>query len=300
MPSGRRIRSRTTSRYSAPRDVRDDAAQDPVAQVGVVEDGTRRPGEGRTGRQQLREPVQRKPLLAVAPRIVSGKSGRHRQQLAHGHRDAVRGREAPGGELRDVRGDGFVQPQASLVPQEQHGGRGEGLGHRRDAEHGARIRPAVLADAGRAGAAGMRQCAVTDHAPGDPGDPGLVREAVEAAVEGAEGVVEGRHRDMMPGRPPGRDSGSTSPLTRPGVDRRVAAGVQCSTVAVTSASGVSSTTPSALVPLNVARQVTVVGVATLSGSIVTLERPRLEAGDVGGTRLGARAAGTLRTHGPRL
>ena len=53
------------------RDVRDDAAQDPVAQVGVVERGPRRPREGRAGGQQLREPVERQSLLAIAPGVVS-------------------------------------------------------------------------------------------------------------------------------------------------------------------------------------------------------------------------------------
>jgi hypothetical protein len=197
-------------------DVRDDAAQDPVAQVGVVVGGSRRPGEGRAGRQQLREQVQRKPLLAVPPRIVGRETGRHRHQLANGHRDAVRGRETPGGQLRDVRGDGLVQAEAALVAQQEDRGCGEGLGHGRDAEHGACVWPAVLAVPGRAGAAGMDQLPVPDHAPGDAGDPGLVAEAGEAGVDGPEGFVEGRHPEMMPGLPRWRPAGAAGPrVARP-------------------------------------------------------------------------------------
>jgi hypothetical protein len=39
---------------------------------------------------------------------------------------------------------------------------------------------------------------MTHDAPGHTGDPGLVTEAGEAGVEGTDGVVEGRHRAMMP------------------------------------------------------------------------------------------------------
>ena len=59
-------------------------------------------------------------------------------------------------------------------------------------------------------AADMRQPAVPDHAPGHAGNAGLVPEAGEAGVDGAEGVVERRHRAMMPGRGRRRQAGSVS------------------------------------------------------------------------------------------
>ena len=181
------------------RHVGDDAAQDPVAQVGVVEDGPRRPRERRAGGQQLRKPVERKTLLAIAPRVVRRQAGRHREQLAQRHRVRVGRGRRPVRQLRYVGRHGVVQTEAALVAQQQDRRRREGLGHRRDPEHGVGIRHLVLAVADRPRPRGMDQLAVTNHAPGDARDALLLAQAREAVVDGAEGVVERRHRVMMPG-----------------------------------------------------------------------------------------------------
>ena len=187
---------------------RDHAAEDPVAEVRVLEDRARRPRERRARGEEPLEGVERQALLPVAPWIVRGEAGRHRHQLADRDRRGVGRGRAPAGERRDVVGDRVVQAEAAFVAEhEQRRGR-EALGHRRDAVDRVRVGAPILAVADRAGAGGMDQGAVADHAPGDAGDPGLLAEALEARVERGQQVVERRHATIMPDGAPCRGAAS--------------------------------------------------------------------------------------------
>ena len=198
MPSGTRSRFVTWSRYWSA-GVGGNPAQDSEPQVRVLEHRSRGPGEPGPGREQAGKRVEREPLLAIAPWIVRGQPRRHREQLADRDRAGVRVRRRPAGQLRDVLRHGVVEVQPPLVAQPEDQRRRERLGHRGDAEHGVGVRGARLADERFAEASGVHQFAVADDAPGDTRHPPLIAEAGEAAVDGAERLLDRGHRPMMPG-----------------------------------------------------------------------------------------------------
>ena len=193
-----------------PSRVGDHPAQDPVAEVRVLERRARRPRQRRVRREEALEGVERQPLLAVAPRIVGGEAGRHREQLADRHGRRVARRRAPGREGGDVGRDRIVESQPALVAQQEERGRRERLRHRGDPEHGVRVRPPLLAVADRAGARRMDEPAVTNHAPGHARDPRLALEALEAGVDRGQQVVERGHAPVPSGVSPNTRNVSTS------------------------------------------------------------------------------------------
>ena len=134
MPSGSSSRSRTTSLYSRPGDVRDQPAEDPVAGVGVLEARAGRPGEGQPPREEPAELVEVEALLAVAPRIVGREAGGHREEVADRDRRRVRSGVAQARELRHVAVDPVIEREPALVAQRQDGRGREALGHRGDPE----------------------------------------------------------------------------------------------------------------------------------------------------------------------
>jgi hypothetical protein len=162
---------------------RDDAAEDRVAEVGVLERGARRPGEAQPAGEQRVEAGVRQALLPVAPGVVGGEPRNHRQQRADRQRGGVRGREPDAGQRGHVPDGLVVQTQRALVAQQQDRGRREALGHRGDAEHGVgvRDRPGPL-HASHAPAVGVHQLAVADDPERQTRLPALGGEGVDQVV----------------------------------------------------------------------------------------------------------------------
>ena len=134
MPSGRSRSVADVVRVRLARDGGDDPAQDRVAEIGVLELGSRRPVEPHAAGQEAAELLQRQALLPVAPRIVGREAGRHREQVPDRHAGRVRRHRRPAAQLGDVLLGRVVELEHAVVAQRQDRGRGEALGHRRDAE----------------------------------------------------------------------------------------------------------------------------------------------------------------------
>ena len=179
--------------------VREHPAQDPVAEVRVLERGPRRPREREPAAQQLGERIQRESLQTVAPRIVGGQAARHREQVPHGDQRRVGGRAPEPGELGHVGPDGFVEEQRALVTEEQHRRGREALGHRRDAEDAVGIGDAVLTLVERAEAARMDEVAGDDDPVGHPGDRAVGEQALERLVDGPQALVPTHGRGLSHG-----------------------------------------------------------------------------------------------------
>src|SRR6266700_1651798 len=118
----------------------DDPAQDRVAEVGVLEPGARRAVDAHAPGEELREVLQRKALLTVAPRVVGREARGHGQQLPDRDPGRIRAHWRPSGQLGNVVLGQVVQLQQAVVAQRQDRGRGEALGHRGDAEDRAGVR----------------------------------------------------------------------------------------------------------------------------------------------------------------
>ncbi len=161
----------------------DDPAEHGVAEVGVVEDGARRPGRpDRSAGQQRAELGRVEALLPVAPRVVGREARRHRQQVPDGDRRAVRRRQPQPRQFRHVAGRGIVQAERPAVAQQHDHRRGEALGHRRDAEHGASVGNRAAGPA-FAEATGMRQAAVGHHSVGQARLAAAGREPLRDGVD---------------------------------------------------------------------------------------------------------------------
>jgi hypothetical protein len=152
------------------RDGGDDPAQDRVAEVGVLEPGTRRPVDGHAAGQETVEVFQRQALLAIPPRVVGGEARGHGEQVPDRHAGRVRRHGRPAAQLGDVFLGQVVELQQAVVAQLEDRGGGETLGHRGDPEDrlGVRRRPAEvpLAETGR-----VHQLAVQHDPVGQPGLP---------------------------------------------------------------------------------------------------------------------------------
>ncbi len=146
-------------------DRRDDPAQDRVTQVRVFEPGAGRPGEADPLGQEFGELWQRRALLTVAPRVVGREPGGHREQVPDPDPLGVRGDGGPVAQLGNVLFGQVVEAERTLVPQRQHHGGGEALGHRRDPEHGVSVGDAAAGARGPQ-AAGVHQPALRHHAVG--------------------------------------------------------------------------------------------------------------------------------------
>ncbi len=173
---------------------RDDPTEDPVAEVRVLERGSWRPGERQARRQEALKGVKGEVLLAIAPGVVRREARRHRQQVADRDGWRVRRVRPPARERRHVRIHGVVQPQPTLVTQQDDRGRGERLRHRRDPEHGVGVGPSIVAVADRAGTPAVDEAAVAHDAPGDARDPRFALEPLEAVIECRQQVLEGGQR----------------------------------------------------------------------------------------------------------
>ena len=77
-------------------------AQDRVAEVGVLEPGARRAVEAHALAEEMREVLERKTLLAVAPRVVGREARGHRQQVPDRDPRRVRADRRPVAQLGDV------------------------------------------------------------------------------------------------------------------------------------------------------------------------------------------------------
>ena len=202
MPSGTRIRSRTNSRYSDAGHRGDHAAEDPVAQVRVLERRPRRPRERRPGGEQPLEGVEREALLPVAPRVVRREPGRHRHQLADRDRRASRSwavasRRAPGtwsatGSSRRSRPSSRSRSSAAAVKLLVI----DAMRYTASAS-GRRSSPSRIVPAPAAWT--RTPSRTTPQA--TPGDPRLLAESLEPRVERRQQVVERGHATIMPDRP---------------------------------------------------------------------------------------------------
>ena len=177
---------------------RDDPPEDPVAEVRVLERGPGRPGERRTRRQEPLERVKRQALLPVAPRIVGREPGRHRQEVADRDRRRVGRWWCPAGQRGHVQAHRVVEPEATLVAQQEDGRRRERLGHRRDPVDRVGVGPAVLAVADGARPRRVHEPAVAHDPPRDARDLRLAGEALEPPVDRRQQVVERAHPASSP------------------------------------------------------------------------------------------------------
>ena len=203
-----------TSRYGAPAGGGDDAAEDRVAEVGVLERGARRPGEAQPAGEQRVEvgvaaaPCWRSPQgssVGNPAAIVS------RVRIVNGAASAVGGRTpASAGTYRTASSS---SASGALVTQQQDRRRREALGHRRDAEHGVGVRhrrgPAVRRAApGRRGRPERTSSPSRTTPNARPGCPPSAAKASTRASTASTRSAE-RSADLDTGRilaraPPGR------------------------------------------------------------------------------------------------
>ena len=103
--------------------------------------------------------------LAVAPRVVLGKTGRHAEQVAEGDFGCVGGGRFDRAEFREVFLNGVLERQFAGVAEFEDGQRSEGLRHRGDAEGGARIGGNFFLEVGEADVARVEELSVEHDAP---------------------------------------------------------------------------------------------------------------------------------------
>ncbi len=178
-------------------DVRDQATEDPVAEVRVFEPEARRPREREAAAKELGERAQVEALLPITPGIVGREAGGHRQEVPDRDRRRVGRRSAEIRELGDMVGDGIVEPEPALVAEEQHRCRGEALGHRGDPEDAVGVGWRVLAYAKCAEPAGVDKPVPEGHAIRQARDLPAGERALGDGVNAREGNLE-RHGPPCP------------------------------------------------------------------------------------------------------
>jgi len=118
------------------RDVADDAAEDRVAQVRVLELSLRSARERYPLAQEFGEFRLRQRLLTVAPRVVRDEARNVIKKITDTDLRRIVRRVFPATHLGDIVGRRGIKTQLAVVPQLQHGECRERLRHRRNAENG--------------------------------------------------------------------------------------------------------------------------------------------------------------------
>ncbi len=192
-----------------PGNVSDDLAEEGEGEVAVFVGDAGWVGERETAREEVGKIAWADGELAVAPRVILWKPGRHREQVAHRDSGCI-GRERGdvaklGQELRDGIGEGEV----AGITQLDDGECGEALRHGGDAKTRLAGGGDFLGDVGPADGARVDEIAVEDEAPHEAGviflDGGLVKDPVNFGPDGlqlgAAGVfAKARGRVPLSGR----------------------------------------------------------------------------------------------------
>mmetsp|Transcript_9628 Transcript_9628/g.22423 ORF Transcript_9628/g.22423 Transcript_9628/m.22423 type:complete len:461 (-) Transcript_9628:2399-3781(-) len=167
----------------------DDAAQQRVAEVGVLHRRLRRPGEGQALAQQGREVGIGQRCLPIAPGVVGDEARSVVQQVAHADAWRVAGRVAPAAQLGHIGLGQRVELQLAIVAQRQHAQGREGLGHRRDAEQGLRRDRPARVEVLHAQGLQVHELAFGDDAPDKARHMLVQGPGVERSIQTAEHVV---------------------------------------------------------------------------------------------------------------